>query len=136
MFPALQAANLAEFHAITFAPAPLLFAYHYGAERAWKRYALFSLVALAVKEDVALLVFAMAVYFAVKLKGKRQKAKLLTFNFELLTLNRVPILIAALALVWFVEALRALFARRARGERGRGVVGVHDGGVFCGQVKS
>ncbi len=101
MFPALQAANLAEFHAITFAPAPLLFAYHYGAERAWKRYALFSLIALAVKEDVALLVFAMAVYFAVRLKVKKQKAKLLTFNFELLTLNRVPILIAALALVWF-----------------------------------
>lgn len=101
MFPALQAANLAEFHAITFAPAPLLFAYHYGEERAWKRYALFSLIALAVKEDVALLVFAMSVYFAFKLKVKRQKAKVFPFSFELLTFNLIPFIIAALALAWF-----------------------------------
>ncbi|MBI5649458.1 MAG: DUF2079 domain-containing protein, partial [Chloroflexi bacterium] len=66
MFPALQAANLAEFHAVTFAPAPLLFAYHYGEERAWKRYIFFSLLALAVKEDIALLVFTMAIWFAIQ----------------------------------------------------------------------
>ena len=39
LIPALQAANLAEFHAITFAPAPLLFAFNYAEERAWKRFA-------------------------------------------------------------------------------------------------
>jgi uncharacterized membrane protein len=103
MFPALQAANLAEFHAITFAPAPLLFAYHYGEERAWKRYALFSLIALAVKEDVALLVFVMSVYFAFRVQGSRFKVRGLKMplNFELLTLNRAPLVIAILALVWF-----------------------------------
>lgn len=119
MFPALQAANLAEFHAITFAPAPLLFAYHYGEERAWKRYALFSLIALAVKEDVALLVLAMSVYFGFRFKvqGSRFKAlfpprtsnfeprtsnfKPQTSNIELLTLNRIPLAIAVLALTWF-----------------------------------
>ncbi len=60
LFPALQAANLAEFHAVTFAPAPLLLAYHYAEERAWNRFVLFSLIALAVKEEIALLVFALA----------------------------------------------------------------------------
>ncbi|MCX7838761.1 MAG: DUF2079 domain-containing protein, partial [Anaerolineae bacterium] len=120
MFPALQAANLAEFHAITFAPAPLLFAYHYGEERAWKRYALFSLIALAVKEDVALLVFTMSLYFGFRFRvssfrfqvsGFRfrpfnlqlatRNSQLATHNPLLATCNLQPLVIAALALVWF-----------------------------------
>ena len=86
MFPALQAANLAEFHAVTFAPAPLLFAYHYGEERAWKRYALFSLIALAVKEDIALLVITMAIYFAIRnvqFKIRNPNANFRITNYEL-----------------------------------------------------
>jgi uncharacterized membrane protein len=105
LFPALQAANLAEFHAVTFAPAPLMFAYNYGEERAWKRFTLFALIALAVKEDIALLVFAMAIYFAIKLKVKRQKAKVFPFRFELLTFNLVPFLIAIVSIAWFLLAL-------------------------------
>ncbi len=108
MFPALQAANLAEFHAITFAPAPLLFAYHYGEERAWKRYALFSIIALAVKEDVALLVFAMAVYFVFKTKDENFRLPIVNcrlLNRQSSIENRkfpgIPLAIAALALVWF-----------------------------------
>ncbi|MCI0478813.1 MAG: DUF2079 domain-containing protein, partial [Anaerolineales bacterium] len=105
LFPALQAANLAEFHAVTFAPAPLMFAYNYGEERAWKRYAFFSLIALAVKEDIALLVIAMAAFFAIKFKVKRQKAKVFPFSFELLTFNFIPFIIAVLSLTWFLLAL-------------------------------
>ncbi len=66
LFPALQAANLAEFHADTLAPAPLLFAYNYAEERAWKRFALFSFLALTVKEQIPLLVAAVAVWAAVR----------------------------------------------------------------------
>jgi uncharacterized membrane protein len=65
LFPSLEAANLAEFHAVTLAPAPLLFAYHYGTDKAWGRFALFSILSLAVKEEIALLVFTMAAWFAV-----------------------------------------------------------------------
>jgi len=105
LFPALQAANLAEFHAVTLAPAPLLFAYHYGEERAWKRYALFSLMALMVKEDMALLVLTMGLYLAFKLKVKRQKAKAIPFSFELLTFDWIPFIIAIVSVAWFALTL-------------------------------
>ncbi len=125
LFPALEAANLAEFHAVTLAPAPLLFAYHYGTEKAWGRYLLFSILALAVKEEIALLVFVMAVWFWIEPVVARQPSlggllrppalrrfsfstsnfQLSTFNFQLPTSNLQPLGTAILALVWFVFAV-------------------------------
>ncbi|MBI5305897.1 MAG: DUF2079 domain-containing protein [Chloroflexi bacterium] len=108
MYPALQAANLTEFHAITFAPAPLMFAFNYGEQRAWKRYVLFSLVALAVKEEVALLVFAMAVWFGIrnsKFKIQNSSARSRIANYELRITNYIPIAITAIALAWFLVAV-------------------------------
>ena len=105
LFPALQAANLAEFHAVTLAPAPLMFAYNYGEEKAWKRYAFFSFIALMVKEDIALLVMMMGLYFAVKLKVKRQKAKVFPFSFELLAFDLTPFIIAIVSIIWFALTL-------------------------------
>ena len=122
LFPALQAANLAEFHAVTLAPAPLLFAYNYAEERAWKRFALFALIALAVKEDMALLVFMMAAWAAVQSTVKSEQ---LTVNSQLATKggastdNRItihvsrftfyvslaPLVIAFVSLIWFAIAL-------------------------------
>jgi uncharacterized membrane protein len=105
LFPALQAANLAEFHAVTFAPAPLMFAYNYGQERAWKRFALFALIALGVKEDIALLVLVMSIYFGFKFKVQSSKLKLFSLNLKLETLNWIPIAVAIIAVVWFLVAL-------------------------------
>jgi uncharacterized membrane protein len=111
LFPALQAANLAEFHAVTFAPAPLLFAFNYAEERAWKRYALFSLIALAVQEDIALLVFAMAVWAAMQAQSSvvSRQASERRFTFHVLrftfNLNLVPSIIAVVSFVWFVFAV-------------------------------
>ena len=120
MFPALQAANLAEFHAVTFAPAPLLFAYHYGEDRAWKRYALFSLIALAVKEDIALLVITMAIYFAIRnvqFKIRNPNANFRITNYELRITNYIPIAIAFIAATWFLIALYAIIPQFSpRGE--------------------
>jgi uncharacterized membrane protein len=82
LFPALQAANLAEFHAVTLAPAPLMFAYNYGEEKAWKRYALFSFIALMVKEDIALLVLTMGLYFAFKSTVASQQTTDTTIAFH------------------------------------------------------
>jgi uncharacterized membrane protein len=107
-FPALQAANLAEFHAVTFAPAPLMFAYNYGEARAWKRYALFALIALAVKEDMALLVIAMAVYFAIqssKFVIQNSDHRFRILNYELRIANYVPLIIALVSVAWFLLAL-------------------------------
>jgi uncharacterized membrane protein len=109
LFPALQAANLAEFHAVTFAPAPLMFAYNYGEERAWKRYVLFALIALAVKEEIALLVFTMAVYFAIQstVYSLQSTGKTFTFHVSRFTfrLRCVPLIIAAISLAWFFVAV-------------------------------
>lgn len=116
LLPALEAANLAEFHAVTLAPAPLLFAYNYAEERAWKRFALFSLIALAVKEDMALLVFAMAVWAAVRstvnsptgmLRDQQSTDKRVMFRVSRFTINVsiLPVIVAIVSVVWFVIAL-------------------------------
>ncbi len=134
LFPALQAANLAEFHADTLAPAPLLFAYNYAEERAWKRFGFFSLLALTVKEQIPLLVAAMAVWAALRTaidarrltndpsaslrasSGRRTTdrqpriryhSSRITFCVSrfTFTLPLIPLIIAAVSLVWFAVAL-------------------------------
>jgi len=109
LFPALQAANLAEFHAVTFAPAPLMFAYNYGEERAWKRFALFALIALAVKEDMALLVVMMAAFFAIKSTADSRQStdKQITIHVLRFTirLQIIPALIVIASIAWFLLAL-------------------------------
>lgn len=110
LFPALQAANLAEFHAVTFVPALVLFMYHFGLEKRWGWFALFALWTLMVKEEIALLVFMMSAYFAVRdwrLEtgdgGRRSAASLPNRFFAYLkTAPRVPLFFALLSLVWFV----------------------------------
>ncbi|MBI3879134.1 MAG: DUF2079 domain-containing protein, partial [Verrucomicrobia bacterium] len=132
LFPALEAANLAEFHAVTFAPAPLLFAYHYAREENWKRFALCALIALAVKEEIALLVFVLGVWAAIshksqvtshksqvaghksqvtgrKLQVASHKLQVGRFlrpeTWNLRRLHAVPIFIAILSLAWFFIAV-------------------------------
>ena len=55
LIPALQVANVAGFHAETLAIAPLLFAFWYGTEQRWRRMWGWALLAMAAREDVALL---------------------------------------------------------------------------------
>ncbi len=121
LFPALQAANLAEFHAVTFAPAPLLFAFNYAEEHAWKRYALFSLIALAVQEDIALLVFAMAVWAAVQMRDDRRQTndRQLTFRLSRFTfhVSIVPAIIAVVSFIWFILAVFVIVPHFSPGGR-------------------
>jgi len=109
LFPALQAANLAEFHAITFAPAPLMLMYNYGQERAWKRFVLFALIALAVQEEIALLVFTMAIYFAVQstVNSRQSPDKSITLHVSRITfqIRLLPLAIAFLSFIWFLVAV-------------------------------
>jgi uncharacterized membrane protein len=104
LFPSLQAANLAEFHAVTFVPALALFTYHYGALKQWGRFAIFSLLLLSVKEEIALLVFLLAGYFSISDFGLRiSDWKTLPNRFldYLKTAPRVPMVFVGLSLVWF-----------------------------------
>ncbi len=62
LFPALQAANLTEFHAVPLAVAPLLFAFHYTKERDRPKAWLFAVLAMSTKEEITLLVFMLGLY--------------------------------------------------------------------------
>ncbi len=55
LFPALEAANMAEFHAVPLAVLPILLALWWAEQRAWGRFAIAALLVTATKEDMALL---------------------------------------------------------------------------------
>ncbi len=56
MFPAIEAATLLDFHAVTLSPTFLLAAFYYLERQQPKRFAIFAMLAVACKEDMTLLV--------------------------------------------------------------------------------
>lgn len=62
LFPALQSANVFDFHAVVLAPALILFAFYFLETERWGWYALFALLTMACKEDMALLVGMLGLY--------------------------------------------------------------------------
>ncbi|MFB0533658.1 MAG: DUF2079 domain-containing protein [Anaerolineae bacterium] len=62
LFPALQAANVTEFHAAPLAVSPLLFTFHYAKEKDWPKAWLFAILAMSAKEEITLLVFMLGLY--------------------------------------------------------------------------
>ncbi|MGB5931486.1 MAG: DUF2079 domain-containing protein, partial [Anaerolineae bacterium] len=64
LFPALEAANMFDFHAVTLAPSFLLFAFYYLERRRYKVFLLFALLAMACKEEIPLLICMMGLYLA------------------------------------------------------------------------
>ncbi len=87
LFPALQAANLTEFHAVPLAVAPLLFAFHYIEEGKYRGVWPCALLALSVKEEIALLVFMVGLYVLFVRRERLQGA-----------------LLALISLAWFAVA--------------------------------
>ncbi len=75
LLPALEAANLFEFHAVVIAPVFLLFTFYFAEKTPGKqpltRYLPvygFALLAMSCKEDIPLLIFTMGLYFVVARK--------------------------------------------------------------------
>jgi uncharacterized membrane protein len=62
LMPALEAAILYDFHAVTLAPTFLLFAFYYLETRRPGRFALAAVLAMACKEDMALTVASLGLY--------------------------------------------------------------------------
>ena len=58
LMPSLQAANVAGFHTTALAATPLLFAFRYGGEERWRPMWGWALLAMAAREDIALLIGA------------------------------------------------------------------------------
>ena len=73
MFPALQAANVADFHADPFVVAPLLFAFWYATERRYGRMWGWAIIAMLVKENLPTLTFALGLFLL--LFGDRTEAQ-------------------------------------------------------------
>jgi uncharacterized membrane protein len=65
MFPALQAANVADFHADPFIVAPLLFAFWYATERRYRAMWAWATVALLVKENLPTLVLMLGLFLMI-----------------------------------------------------------------------
>ncbi len=62
MFPALQAANILDFHAVTMAPTFLLAAFYFLETDRPGWFAVFAVLAAACKEEIALIVLMMGLY--------------------------------------------------------------------------
>jgi uncharacterized membrane protein len=62
LFPALEAANMFDFHAVTLATSFLLFAFYYMEKQRYKTFLLFALLAMACKEEMPLLISMMGLY--------------------------------------------------------------------------
>ncbi len=82
--PAMQAANLTEFHAVPLAVAPLLFAFYFSEREQWGRMWVFALLAITVKEEISLLTLMLGLYLIV---FRRQW--------------RMGVALAGLSLAWF-----------------------------------
>ena len=68
--PALEIANLADFHAVAFSSALLLFAFWFVYRRQYPLFWLFALLAMATKEHVPFSVFIMGLYIAFVQKNR------------------------------------------------------------------
>ena len=84
LFPALEAANMFDFHAATLAPSFLLFAFYYLERRRYKVFLLFALLAMACKEEIPLLICMMGLYLAL-VKRERRVGSLRVFPCPLTT---------------------------------------------------
>ncbi len=62
LFPALQSANVFDFHAVSLAPTFFLFAFYYLQVERWGPYALFCVLTMSCKEDMPLLVVMLGLY--------------------------------------------------------------------------
>jgi uncharacterized membrane protein len=77
LFPALEAANLFDFHTVTLAASFLLYAFYFMQSRRYGLFGLFAILAMSCKEDIPLLVAMMGIYIFVFQKAR--KAGVLTF---------------------------------------------------------
>ncbi|MGH2346120.1 MAG: DUF2079 domain-containing protein, partial [Chloroflexota bacterium] len=89
LFPALEAANLYEFHPVAFAAPLLLWAFYFADGKRYTLFALCALAAMGTKEEIGLIVALIGLWIAVR-HGERQ----------------LGTIIAVLGIVWSFVALK------------------------------
>lgn len=88
LYPALERANIYEFHSITMAPTFLLFAFYFAYIKKYGWFFLFSFLASSTKEEIPLAILAIGLYIIFKNKDKL-----------------VGLITVFLSLLWFVLAI-------------------------------
>jgi uncharacterized membrane protein len=111
MFPALQAANVADFHADPFIVAPLLFAFWYATERRYLAMWVWAVVGLLVKENLPLLIFMLGLFLAM-FGGKGTTVAETRIETRTRRLHGAALMLASLA--WFYVATFLIVAPLAR----------------------
>lgn len=76
--PAVHGANMYEFHSLTLATVPLLWALHFFQCKAWKSYVAAVVVALLVREDVALMMMGVGLWGVLHPTRAERRAGILT----------------------------------------------------------
>jgi uncharacterized membrane protein len=71
VFPALEAANLFDFHTVTLAAPLLLYTFHFLQGQRYGLFALFAILAMSCKEDIPLLVAMLGIYIFVFQKARK-----------------------------------------------------------------
>ncbi len=106
LFPALEAANMFDFHGVTLAATFLAFAFYFAKRekgKAW--FLIFMVLTMSCREDMSLLVVMMGLYLILKWRGLRKQGSFrnpLTLDRENWLLGVVTLVIGA---SWFIVAL-------------------------------
>jgi uncharacterized membrane protein len=103
MYPALHGLNQFDFHVSALAVTLLLFSFYYAEEKNYSFSALFIILALMCKEDVALTIGALALYVCWKnreeIKASKQKSRALIFSLSLIIVAAVWLFVAVQIIV-------------------------------------
>jgi uncharacterized membrane protein len=120
MFPAVQAANVADFHADPLIVAPLLFAFWYATQRRYRAMWVWAIVAMLVKENLPTLTFMLGLYLLVGRDPSNQGIERLKkptsrFSQSLLTPRRYHgLALMVISVIWFYVATFLVVAPLAR----------------------
>lgn len=85
-FPAIQAANLYDFHGITLAAPLLAWTWYFASNNYWKRYAVTGVVSLGFREEAVIVLMGMAILLIVKNISKKWGYRTLVYCFLWLSL--------------------------------------------------
>lgn len=108
LFPQLQAANIADFHADPFVVAPLLFAFWYATERRWGWMWLWAIIAMSTKETLPTLTAMLGLYLLLDHLRTKKQSPLSPAKRPNLARSQSPLLHALLLILtssaWFLIA--------------------------------
>lgn len=98
MYPAIQNANLADVHGVTFAAPLLIFTFYFLVKKNIKLFYVFGFLSLMCREDLALILVMMGIYSFIFLKEKKH-----------------GLIVAAISAIWFLIWFQRLKIRALLG---------------------